>query len=217
LGLFLAALILIRVFDLTGQLLALRDWLQGLGPLGPLIYFVIYIIAVIATVPNGALSIAAGILFGSVVGVILVSLAATVGAALAFLIARHFLLESTVNWLGDNHHYQRLDRLMEEHGAIVVALTRLIPIFPSNFLSYGFGLTKVPFWTFVFWSWLCRLPIIVVYVVGADATTQALAQGEVPWFLLVPFLAALLLLVPIVRFARRRLGTAGGPRQPEAP
>ena len=209
-GLFLAVLILIRFFDLSSQLMAWRNWLKGLGPLAPLAFFVIYIIAVLATVPNGALGIAGGVLFGSVAGVVLVSTAATAGAALAFLISRYFLLETTVNWLGQNQHYQRLDRLMEEHGAIVVALTRLIPIFPSNFLSYGFGLTSVSFGTFVFWTWLCRLPIIIVYVVGADATTRALAGGDIPWFLLVPFVAALLLLVPMLGLARRKLGSVSG-------
>ncbi len=209
-GLFLAALILIRFFDLSSQLVAWRNWLKELGPLAPLAFFVIYIIAVLATVPNGALGIAGGVLFGSVAGVVLVSTAATAGAALAFLISRYFLLETTVNWLGQNQHYQRLDRLMEEHGAIVVALTRLIPIFPSNFLSYGFGLTSVSFGTFVFWTWLCRLPIIIVYVVGADAITRALAGGDIPWFLLVPFVAALLLLVPMLGFARRKLGSVSG-------
>jgi pyruvate/2-oxoglutarate dehydrogenase complex dihydrolipoamide dehydrogenase (E3) component/uncharacterized membrane protein YdjX (TVP38/TMEM64 family) len=213
-GLFLAALILIRFFDLSSQLVAWRNWLKELGPLAPLAFFVIYIIAVLATVPNGALGIAGGVLFGSVAGVVLVSTAATAGAALAFLISRYFLLETTINWLGQNQHYQRLDRLMEEHGAIVVALTRLIPIFPSNFLSYGFGLTSVSFGTFVFWTWLCRLPIIIVYVVGADAITRALAGGDIPWFLLVPFVAALLLLVPMLGFARRKLGSV--PRNPSA-
>ncbi len=211
-GLFLAALILIRFFDLSPQLMAWRHWLMGLGPLAPLAFFVIYIIAVLVTVPNSALGIAGGVLFGSVAGVVLVSTAATAGAALAFLISRYFLLETTVNWLGQNQHYQRLDRLMEEHGAIVVALTRLIPIFPSNFLSYGFGLTSVSFGTFVFWTWLCRLPIIIVYVVGADATTRTLAGGEVPWFMLVPGVAALLLLWPMVGLARRKLlATSGNP------
>lgn len=213
-GLFLALLILIRFFDLSSQLMAWRNWLKGLGPLAPLAFFVIYIIAVLATVPNGALGIAGGVLFGSVAGVVLVSTAATAGAALAFLISRYFLRETTVNWLGPNQHYQRLDRLMGEHGAIVVALTRLIPIFPSNFLSYGFGLTSVSFGTFVLWTWLCRLPIIIVYVVGADATTRALAEGDIPWFLLVPGVAALLLLWPMVGLARRRL--LATPRNPAA-
>ena len=215
-GLFMAALILIRFFDPSSQLVAWRNWLKELGPLAPLAFFVIYIIAVLATVPNGALGIAGGVLFGSVAGVALVSTAATAGAALAFLISRYFLLETTVNWLGQNQHYQRLDRLMEEHGAIVVALTRLIPIFPSNFLSYGFGLTSVSFGTFVFWTWLCRLPIIIVYVVGADAITRALAGGDIPWFLLVPFVAALLLLVPMLGWARRKLGSNPGNPAPES-
>jgi pyruvate/2-oxoglutarate dehydrogenase complex dihydrolipoamide dehydrogenase (E3) component/uncharacterized membrane protein YdjX (TVP38/TMEM64 family) len=171
------------------------------------VFLVIYIIAVVAAVPGSALTIAAGALFGSVAGTIMVSIGATIGASLAFLISRYFARQSMVNWLGSNEKFQRLDRLTEEQGAVIVALTRLIPIFPFNLLNYGFGLTSVPFWTYVFWSWLCMLPVTVLYVVGADALTQALARGQVPWFLVAAFLAVLVLLVIIVRLARRRLGT----------
>ena len=171
--LIVAVLILARVFGLGEKLGALRDWLQGLGPLGPVVFTFIYIIAVVAALPGSALSIAAGALFGAVVGVILVSIGATIGASLAFLISRYFARESMVNWLGKNEKFQRLDRLTEEQGAIIVALTRLVPIFPFNLLNYGFGLTRVPFWTYVFWSWLCMLPGIVLFVVGADAVAKA--------------------------------------------
>jgi len=204
--LIVVSLVLAHVFGLGQKLGDLRDWLHGLGPLGPVVFLVIYIIAVVAAVPGSALSIAAGALFGSVLGVILVSIGATIGASLAFLISRYFARESMVNWLGNNKKFQRLDRLTEEQGAIIVALTRLIPIFPFNMLNYGFGLTSVPFWTYVFWSFFCMLPVTILYVVGADAVTKALAQGEVPWFLVAAFLAVLLFLVIIVRFARRRLG-----------
>ena len=104
-----------------------------------------------------------------------------------------------------NEKFRQLDTLTERHGAIIVAITRLVPIFPFNLLNYGFGLTRVPFGTYLFWSWLCMLPGTVLYVVGADAFTQGLAEGRVPWALLGALVAALVVLVLLVRYARRTL------------
>lgn len=127
----------------------------------------------------------AEILFGSVLGVLTVSLASTLGASLAFLLARYVARAAVAQRFGQNQKFHRLDRMTEEHGAIIVAITRLIPLFPFTLLNYGFGLTAVPFWTYVFWSWLCMLPMTVVFVVGADAVTLSLSEGRIPWYNLV--------------------------------
>jgi len=148
--------------------------------------------------------VAAGALFGSILGVISVSIASTLGASLAFLVARYFARDAVARWLSANEKFRRLDKMTEEHGAIIVALTRLVPIFPFNLLNYGFGLTRVRFWTYVFWSWLCMLPGTVLYVVGADAVIQAITEGKVPWALLGVILAFVVLLTFLVRHARRR-------------
>ncbi len=70
--------------------------------------------------------------------------------------------------------------MTEKHGAIIVAVTRLVPLFPFNLLNYGFGLTRVPFWTYLFWSWLCMLPGTIAYLVGTDAVILAVTTGELP-------------------------------------
>ena len=207
-GLLAALRALAWAFGLGDKLESLQEWLTSLGPLGPVVFLGLYIIAVVTALPGSIISAAAGILFGSVLGIILVSLGATIGASLAFLISRYLARDAMVSWLGRNDKFQRLDRLTEEQGAIIVALTRLVPIFPFNLLNYGFGLTKVPFWTYVFWSWLCMLPGTVLYVVGADALAKAVSQGTVPWFLVAAFLGALVFLAVIARFARTRLGLA---------
>ena len=80
-----------------------------------------------------------------------------------------------------------------------------MPIFPFNLLNYGFGLTQVPFWTYVLWSWLCMLPGTVLYVVGADAVTKGIVQGQVPWLLVGALAITGVVLAILVRFARRRL------------
>ena len=205
LALVIAILVAAKFLGLADKLGDLRDWIKSLGPLGALVFILIYVVAVVAAVPAAPISVAAAALFGSVWGVILINIGATIGAGLAFLVGRYFAREAVVNWLGRNEKFRRLDQLTEAHGAIIVALTRLVPIFPFNLLNYGFGLTRVPFWTYLFWTWLCIIPGTVLYVVGADAVFQGVAQGKIPWTLVLAFGAALIILTILVRFAKRRL------------
>jgi uncharacterized membrane protein YdjX (TVP38/TMEM64 family) len=204
-GILIVVIVLARVFGVGERLGALRDWIESLGGWGPLVFVLLYIIAVVAALPGSALTVAAGALFGSVVGVILVSIASTVGASLCFLIARYFARDAVARSLSTKEKFRRLDHLTEEHGAMIVALTRLVPIFPFNLLNYGFGLTKVRFWTYVFWSWLCMIPGTILYVVGADAFTKGIAEGRVPWGLIGGVVAAGIVLAVLIRYARRRL------------
>ncbi len=204
-ALIVTLLILAKAFDLGQKMGLLRGWIEGLGPLGIIVFILLYIVAVVAALPGSALTVAAGALFGSVWGVILVSIASTLGAALAFLVARYFAREAIVRWLSTNEKFRKLDRLTGEQGDIIVALTRLVPIFPFNLLNYGFGLTKVTFWTYVFWSWLCMLPGTVLYVVGADAVTSGISQGKPPWTLIGVVITTIIILAVLVRQARQRL------------
>jgi len=172
-----------------------------------LVFLLLYVAGVVAALPGSVLTVTAGALFGSVVGVILVSIAATLGASLSFIISRYFARAAVANWLSTKEKFRRLDQLTEERGAIIVALTRLVPIFPFNLLNYAFGLTRVRFWTYVFWSWLCMLPGAVLYVVGADAVTKAIVQGRVPWVLMGAVAAVGVALAILVPYARRKLQT----------
>jgi uncharacterized membrane protein YdjX (TVP38/TMEM64 family) len=183
----------------------LKDWVRSLGPWGPVAYVLIYIAGVVAAFPGGAMTVVAGALFGSVRGVICVSIASTVGASLCFLIARFFARDAVARWLSGKEKFQRLDRLTETHGAMIVAIARLVPLFPFNIINYGFGLTRVRFWTYVLVSWVCMMPGTIVYVVGADAIVTAVREGRVPWALVGVLAVVIVALVFIVRSARRRL------------
>ena len=200
-----AILVLSYVFGIGEKLAALRGWIEVLGTLGPAVFILIYAAAVVAALPGSAITIIAGAIFGSVLGVIVVSIASTLGAALAFLVSRYFARDATAKWLSKREKFKKLDDLTERHGAIMVALVRIVPIFPFNFVNYGFGLTKVRFWTYVFWSWLCMLPGTVLYVVGTDAISQAIIQKRVPWPLIGVLIGVGILLVVLVKFARKRL------------
>ena len=66
-----------RVFGLGERLAELRDFIKGLGVWGPVVFALIYAVAVTALVPGSALTIAAGALFGTALGVLTVSAAST--------------------------------------------------------------------------------------------------------------------------------------------
>lgn len=200
-----AVLVGARALGLGDRLGELRSWIHSLAAWGPAVFVFLYAAATVVAVPGSALTIAAGALFGSVVGVIVVSIASTLGASLAFLASRYFAREAMSRWLAGKEKFRRLDEMTERHGAMIVAIVRLVPIFPFSLLNYGFGLTRVRFWTYVFWSWLCMLPGTILYVVGADALTKGLQDGRVPWPLVGAGGLAAVILALLVRHARRLL------------
>jgi uncharacterized membrane protein YdjX (TVP38/TMEM64 family) len=183
----------------------LRVWIEGLGSWGPLVFSALYVFGVVAALPGSAITVVAGALFGSVVGVVVVSVGSTVGAALSFLISRYVARDAVERWMEERETFRQLDEMTRTHGAIIVALTRLVPVFPFVLLNYGFGLTRVRFRTYVFWSWLCMLPATVLYVLGGEAVVRGLADGRVPWGLVAGIGASVLVLLALGALARGKL------------
>ncbi|MCW5970093.1 MAG: TVP38/TMEM64 family protein [Blastocatellales bacterium] len=204
-ALLACVIVIARLLGAGDSIAGIRSWIESFGAWGPVVFTGIYIVGVVAALPGSALTLAAGALFGSVIGIVVVSIGATCGAGLAFLISRYLARDAVVAWLGRNEKFQKLDRMTEQHGAVIVALTRLVPLFPFNLLNYGFGLTRVSFRTYIFWSWLCMLPGAVLYVVGADALAKGIAEKTTPWTLIAAAVIAALVLALLVRAARRRL------------
>jgi uncharacterized membrane protein YdjX (TVP38/TMEM64 family) len=166
-----------EVFHLDERIAGLQEWIRGLGAWGPAAFVGIYAAAALAVVPQTILMLAAGVLFGPWTGTVTVSIGSTLGASLCFLVSRHLAREATARWLGRSGRFRRLDAMTVRHGALVVALTRLIPFFPYNMTNFAFGLTSVRFLTYVFWSWLCMLPATFIFVAGGDILGDLLVLG----------------------------------------
>jgi len=205
LSVVIAIIVLSARLGVGDKLGALQEWIRSLGLLGPLVFSAVYAAATVAALPGSALSILAGAIFGPVVGVITVIFAATLGASLAFLVSRYFARSSIEKWLEGNEKFRKLDELTARHGDIMVAITRLVPIFPFNLLNYGFGLTRVPFRTYVLWSFVCMLPGTILYVVGTAAVVEGIREGKVPWILVVVVTMILGIIIILGRKARKKL------------
>jgi len=167
------------------KLLALFNEIEKLGKWAPPAFVVIYVAAVIVSVPGSALTAMAGMLFGPVLGVVYVTIASTIGAAITFLLSRYLLRDLVHKKLSGRPSFRKIEDLTERHGGLFVSLVRLIPIFPFSLVNYGFGLTRVPFGIYVVCSALFMIPGHILYVAGGDVLNDAMLQGRIPWKLML--------------------------------
>lgn len=145
----------------------LRGWIDSYGAMGPVVYMLIYSVAPSLMLPGLPLTVVGGILFGPVWGSVYVIFGATVGASIAFLIARYLGREWVEGMV--KGRLKELDAGVEAKGWKIVAFTRLIPLFPFNFLNYAFGLTRIKFTHYVAASFIFMLPGVVAYVVFSSS------------------------------------------------
>lgn len=202
--LVLLALLVAAVFGVHGSGLTsyleqerLRQAISGYGAWAPVLYVLLYAVAPVLFLPGLPITIAGGILFGPVWGVVYTSLGSTVGASLAFLVARY----AARDWVAarlTGPKWQRLDEEVARNGWKVVAFTRLIPAFPFNLLNYAFGLTKVSFVHYVAASFVCMLPACVAFIVFSSSLLGLLRGRLSPSALLGVALIALVSLAPVV-------------------
>lgn len=209
--LILAALLtIVRSLPIGHAMGAMKGWISGLGVWGPVVLVLVYIVATVLFVPGTILTLAAGAMFGLVVGMITVSIGSTLGASLAFLIARYVARDKIAAMAGRNRRFGAIDRAIGEGGWKIVALLRLSPALPFNLQNYLYGLMQIRFWPYVVTSWLAMLPGTFLYVYlghvtgAAIGTDRSRTLGE--WTLLaVGLLATAIVTVYITRLARRKL------------
>lgn len=211
-----AVILIVRPRQLVSEIAEFREWIDSYGIWGVGLFIVLYMLAAVAIVPASLLKVAAGGMFGSVEGVILASIGSTLGATACFLIARYVARGTLVQRLKQREQYRKLDELSTQHGALIVALVRLVPVLPSNLVNYAFGLTHVPLRTFVFWSWLCTLPSTVVLVVSTDAFVQGVEEDRPPWVLVAVAGGALVLMLGGMVLAHRTFKTSRSSREQSA-
>jgi uncharacterized membrane protein YdjX (TVP38/TMEM64 family) len=175
----------------------LQDWILGYGLWAPLVFILLYSIAPALFLPGLPLTILAGLVFGPVWGVVYTIIGATCGATCAFLIARYIGRDWISSKLSDSR-WHKLDEDVAKNGWKVVAITRLIPLFPFNLLNYAFGLTKVRFSHYVLTSFLCMLPATIAFI-SLSSSIGELLHGKISKeFIIGAALLALLSILPIV-------------------
>ncbi|MCW0203443.1 MAG: VTT domain-containing protein [Rhodanobacter thiooxydans] len=184
---------------------ALQAWVEGAGAAGSVLFMGIHALATVLFLPGAVITLAGGALFGPLWGTLWNLTGATVGAALAFLIARHLGADWVTRRAGPR--MQRLSEGVASEGWHFVAFVRLVPLFPFNLLDYALGLTRISFMTYRLATWVFMLPGAFAYTWLGHAGREALSGGDglvSNVTIAMSLLAAVALLPRLVRKLRAR-------------
>lgn len=164
-AILLASLVtLTRVLPMGLVMELARGGIEDLGIWGPLALAALYVLATLLFVPGSLLTLAAGAVYGLMLGTVIVSLSSTLGAALAFLIARHAARDRVREMIRQSPKLAAVDAAIGQQGWKIVALLRLSPAVPFNLQNYLYGVTAIRFWPCVLVSWVAMLPGTFLYV-----------------------------------------------------
>jgi uncharacterized membrane protein YdjX (TVP38/TMEM64 family) len=108
------------------------------------------------------LTVAAGAVFGVAEGTVLVSVASSVGATLAFLLSRWLLRDRVQRRFSEK--LRVLTRGIETEGPFYLFALRLIPLVPFFLVNLLMGLTPLRPLTFFWVSQIGMLPATIAYV-----------------------------------------------------
>jgi uncharacterized membrane protein YdjX (TVP38/TMEM64 family)/rhodanese-related sulfurtransferase len=187
------------------DLVALENAVRGLGAWGAVAFALIFAAATVLFLPGSAFGLAGGALFGPVLGTVMNLAGGTLGATLAFLVARHLAGDWVARRAGG-----RLKQVVdgvEAEGWRFVALVRLAPAVPFNLANYALGLTRIPLGEYVLATAISMIPGTAAYAWLGHAGRGALSGDDAAalryGLLGLAVLAAIAFLPRLLRRVRR--------------
>ncbi len=153
-------------------------------------YVALYVLVAALSLPGAAvLTLAGGAIFGLGLGTLLVSFASSIGALLAFLVARTLLREPVRRRFA--RQLAPIEAGVARDGVLYLLSLRLAPVFPFFLVNLLMALTPIRAASFYLTSQVGMLPGTFVYVNAGTQLAQLRGLGGI---LSPPLLGSLLLL-----------------------
>lgn len=180
---------------------AITTFVDSLGIWAPIAFVLLFGVAAVVFFPGAVFGLAGGALFGPFWGTALNVVGGTVGAILAFLIARYAASDWVARRTGGK--LKELIDGVESEGWRFVALIRLVPIVPYNLSNYALGLTRISFGQYVAATFFCMIPGSAAYAwLGFAGRRATEGDRDAIWYGLFA-LGALAAIAFLPRLARR--------------
>lgn len=190
-----------------------QGWAEAQGSTGWIVFIVIYAIATVVSFPASVLTVAAGVAWG-LKGFPIVLVGATIGATLAFLVARYILRNKVQKSIQGKPRLKAVERAVSEEGWKIVGLMRLSPVIPFTLQNFFFGTTSVGVLPYTLATFFGIMPGTLLYLWIASLGGQAAAGGSSVSILRYLFIGAgiiatIIVTVIIGRKAKQKLAEYG--------
>ncbi|MGZ8225046.1 MAG: TVP38/TMEM64 family protein [Methylococcaceae bacterium] len=186
--------------SLKNQQAAIENYRSDNPFLAVAIYGLIYIAVTGLSLPGATiLTLAGGAIFGLLWGTVIVSFASTIGATLAFLVARFLFRDTVQSRFGE--YLKTVNEGIANDGAFYLFTLRLVPLFPFFVINLLMGLTPLKTLTFY---WVSQLGMLAGTLVYVNAGTQ-LAKIESLSGILSPLVVGSFVLLGIFPLIARKI------------
>ena len=189
----------------------LAGWVASHPNAAPALYVVIYAVAAALSFPESAvITVAGGLLFGTLFGGALAVLGSTLGAVVLFLAVRYHLADALATRAGG--FLDRLRPKLNRDGFSYLLAIRLLPAFPFWLVNIAAGLSGMRLLPYLAATLIGILPATFVYASIGTGIGEVLSAGGKPDLTIVfsphilgPLVAmAVLSLLPVVWRHRKR-------------
>jgi uncharacterized membrane protein YdjX (TVP38/TMEM64 family) len=210
-GGFLLISVIFMGHEVVQNIKAIETWIMGLGTWGIVAFVAMFVVTTSFLMPDSILCIAAGVLFGPMLGIVAVLFGILIAAMLQFLLARRLFQAGIQREISQRPALAAIQRAVIQDEFRLQVLVRLTPVNPA-ILNYLLGATHVSLSGFLF-ACLAHMPAIMVEVYFGHASTNMVksAEGNIKHALLEYALlfgglaACLAVLVIVSRMARKAL------------
>lgn len=181
------------------RLLAYREqhfWLSSL------LYFMMYVVVAALSLPAAAIiTLVGGAIFGFWWGLVLVSFASTIGATLAFLLARSIMRDWVQQRFGSQ--LAPINAGVARDGVFYLFTLRLVPLFPFFMVNMLMGLTPIS--TFAFY-WVSQAGMLFGTALYVNVGAQLGIATSLPGVFSIGVIRAIIVLALFPWLAKALLG-----------
>lgn len=182
---------------------AAERWVSTLGAVGVPILAVIVALLTAVLFPVTLLAIAAGAIFGPVVGTVIVWSGSVLGAVISFELARAISRDSLQRLVGGRA--DQMTAFLARRGTLTICFARLVPVVPYWLINYGVALTGLSRRQFFIGTAIGTLPGVGLWVILGDNLTDPSS----PAFIISAVLLVGLVVAGAVAVRRTRAQSAG--------
>jgi uncharacterized membrane protein YdjX (TVP38/TMEM64 family) len=151
-------------FSIVDLVAAAQQRVMHWGAWGAICYPLLFALCNLLLLPGGILCVGSGFFFGLWWGFLIVFFGNAIGAAIAFALSRWLAGNWFKRKFSHNPRLRALEPAVEEEGWKIILLSQLHPLFPTSLVNYLFGLTRIPFRTYMLWASIGRAPGLFLYV-----------------------------------------------------
>jgi uncharacterized membrane protein YdjX (TVP38/TMEM64 family) len=171
----------VRLGGLANGTQTVLRWAQSMRAVGWTGFAVLQVFIVASGVlPASVAGMAAGAVYGVVLGFGLAATSTLAGALLTLAISRSLARNWIEHFMRRRPRLQNLDRMLAADGIRMVCLLRLSPVMPFAATSYALGLSSVSVRDYVLGT-CASLPALFGYVVLGYLAAAGLTTGDAGW------------------------------------